>query len=323
MSPSRKTSTQIALLILLMTGAETAFGDAASSAPVAAQAAATPAENNAAPARGVQAAEARLYDLLGQLNYTSSRGAVPVLVIPAKEMDAQAFTRIVEDLSIMGRIIEKNLQGAQQEHFAYAMATELGRNVFLPSGGSGPRILRSSSGRPKPMYIGGYGALFSLRVGFPLVPPPQVPEPNKAAEQTDRVWAQAQQELLDPRGAARMQQGVPQESIYNAEAVADLRTTLMALLKHATNVRDLEPDAWLTILVQGPAPTAPSQPQDPLYAEQPTVYGELFYQANLSGAGDEGGTVMTLRTKKADIDQYAKGQLDEAQFQQRVQIVTH
>ena len=317
MSPSRKTTIRLASLILLTGGAQLAYGAAASTAPVVIPSNAAPAMPMA-PVATTPPADARLYDLLGQISYANARTAVPVLVIPAKEMDAQAFTRIVEDLSIMSRIIEKNLQGEVLERFGFTMITR--QPMLLPSDPTGPRILRSSSGGPKALYVGGYGAVFSLSVGFPLVPPPQAPEPNDAAEPTDRVWAQAQQELLDPRAASRPPQGVPQESLYNAQAVADLRTTLIALLKHATNIRDLEPEAWLTILVQGPAATAPSRPQGSSYDD--TNLAEL-YQNLLSDAPDMGRTLMTLRAKKADLDQYAKGQLDEAQFQQRVQLVTH
>jgi len=250
------------------------------------------------------------------------RGGASVLVIPAQEMTPETYDRIVEDLSIMNRIIEKNTR----------MTGDMGRIYGTILGEPGdvimvPRILRSLGGRSKPMYIGGYGAVFSLVVDFPLLPPPEAPEPNKVAEKPDPVWVGAQRELLDPQATLRLQRGPAQARTYRAEAVETLRSGLIGLLKHATNIRDLAPEAWLTILVQGPAPTtrggAPASA-----GVAGAVYGggspyEEHQALILPQMRSEGRTLLTLRAKKSDIDQYAKGQLDDAQFQQRVQIVTH
>ncbi len=130
---------------------------------------------------------------------SASAPAVAVLVIPAKEMDAATYGRIVEDLGVMSRIIEKTVRDLPDD--AYGLRTTGSRiYVFLPSDNSGPSVLRSLSARPKAIYIGGYGAVFSLHVDFPLVPPPAVPEPNKTAEKGDQVWAAAQRELANPAG---------------------------------------------------------------------------------------------------------------------------
>ena len=42
----------------------------------------------------------------------------PVLVIPAQEMPPETYDRIVEDLSIMSRIIEKSLREARNKSMA-------------------------------------------------------------------------------------------------------------------------------------------------------------------------------------------------------------
>ena len=252
-----------------------------------------------------------------EIGYAASRGGVPVLVIPAQEMEAETFGRIVMDLSIMSRIIEKSIRDAPalyDDMMARELEDMYGSEMFGQLDDTGLRILRSSKGRPRPMFIGGYGAVFSLQVEFPLVPPPEKPGEEQTAEPTDQVWAQAQRELLDPQAAARLQRGAPQAEPYRQEVVEGLKNALMAALKHATNIRDLEAEAWLTILVQGAAPTAQDLPMDvpPYGAPLPLV-----------GPRSTARTLLTLRARKADIDQYAKGQLDETQFQQRVQVVTY
>ncbi len=258
---------------------------------------------------------ARSTSLLGEVGYAASRGGVPVMVIPAQEMEAEAFSRIVMDLSVMSRIIEKSIRDAPalyDDMMTREFNDMYGSEMFGQLDDTGLRILRSSKGRPRPMYVGGYGAIFSLEVDFPLVPPPEMPSQEQTAEPTDQVWAQAQRELLDPQAATRRR--APQAEPYRQEVVEGLKNALTDALKHATNIRDLGAEAWLTILVQGPAPTVQGLPADSLYgAPLPP----------LASPRSTARTLLTLRARKADIDQYAAGKLDGAQFQQRVQTVTY
>ena len=290
-------------------------------AATAAPAAPTPPASLTPPSASSFSSSDQMVLRLNSLLRGELRGAAPVLVIPAQEMAPGTYDRIVEDLSIMNRIIEKNTR----------MIGDGGRIYGAVLGGPGdvmtPRILRSLGGRSKPMYIGGYGAVFSLVVDFPLLPPPEAPETNKVAERADRTWLQAQQELLDPQAALHPQRGTPQARTYRAEAVETLRSTLIGLLKHAANIRDLAPEAWLVLLVQGPAATTRAGAPDSggvggaVYGG-PSPYAE-HQTLILPETRGEGRTLLTLRAKKSDIDQHAKGQLDDTQFRQRVQIVTH
>jgi hypothetical protein len=262
----------------------------------------------------------QLLSRLSGFSTGTSRGFAAVLVIPAKEMPPETYDRIVEDLSIMSRIIEKSLRDGSEQTFgavgtAYGMysgADTYGHALLLPSDNTGPRVLRSSGGQPKAIYIGGYGAVFSLHVDFPLVPPPATAEPNKTADKTDRVWAAAQQELVNPQAGIRLRPGAPPARPYLPEAVENLRSTLLAVLRHASNIRDLEPESWLTILVQGPSSVA-DQSWDS--SDDPA--------ANLIGTRPAGRTLLTLRAKKTNIDQLAKGSLEQTEFQKRVQSTTY
>jgi hypothetical protein len=255
----------------------------------------------------------RLYSLAA----ANPGAAVPVLVVPAKEMSPEAYDRVAEDLNIMNRIFQKSVTEAPELYPYDALRREVATLQMLQHTGymspwQGDKwIFRSSSGRPRPLYIGGYGAVFSFQVSFPLVPPPETPKPDQTGEPMDQVWAAAQRELANPQAVTRALPATSQGEPYRQEAVEGLKSALTEALKHATNIRDLEPDAWLLILVQGPSPTVPSQSPNP--APDPVLV--------LPAAHAGGRTLLTLRAKKADIDQYAKGQLDDTQFQQRVQIV--
>lgn len=324
MSTLPKFSIPSTFLIALALCLRPAYGGSAGTAPASPAPAATaaPAPPGALPPVAAPSSSSpdQMVLRLNRLVGDDLRGAVPVLVIPAEEMTPETYDRIVDDLSIMNRIIEKSTRTVGDAGGIY------GAVLAGPGGIATPRILRAAGGRPKPMFIGGYGAVFSLMVDFPLLPPPEAPEPNKVAEKTDPTWAQTQRELQDPQAALRLQHGPAQGRVYRAEAVEAIRSTLIGLLKHATNIRDLESDAWVTILVQGPVPTARDEAPD----SGPTagaVYGGAapYPQQTLvlpMPMGSKGRTLLTLRAKKTDIDQYAKGQLDDAQFQQRVQIVS-
>jgi hypothetical protein len=324
---------KIALLILLAACARPAYsgsasaGEATSASASSLAPAATPGINQplgsvSAPTTATtRSSTGQSLPRLSGATGAARQAAAPVLVIPAKEMAPETYDRIVEDLSVMNRILEKSVTDAPELYEYDALRREAGAlqmlqlNGYVSSrqrGDRWPWILRASSGRPKPLYIGGYGVVFSLQVDFPLVPPPEAPEPNKSADKTDRVWAAAQRELVNPQPTIHLRPGVLQGAPYRAEAVENLRSTLIALLKHATNIRDLEPESWLTILVQGPSGVA-DQGQD----------SSGDQQASLIGARPSGRTLLTLRAKKADIDQLAKGSLEQTEFQKRVQITAY
>ncbi len=315
MSTLPKTVIPSALLITLALCAPPAYSGSASVDPASSGPAASAGVATGESGATVSAASQALSRLYGSFA-ANTRAAASLLVVPAKEMTPETYDRVVEDLSVMSRIIEKSVPTESEGLYSSSVTTSLytkgdsyGRALFLPSDGAGPQILRSSGGRPKAIYVAGYGALFSLRVSFPLVPPPEAPKASKAGEQTDQVWAAAQRELANPENAIRPRRAGPAGQPYKAEAVEDLKNTLTATLKHASNIRDLEPEWWLMVLVQGPAAVL-EQPQD------------SSHQALDLTPHATSGTLLTLRAKKADIDQFAKGQLDETQFRQRVQIVT-
>lgn len=316
-----KTTITSVVLTLLLVALRPVYGGSVSSAGVSP----APGAVSVAPSAGARAANAAPMApappmagvsplVLPNARTTGARGTLPVLVIPAQEMDPAASSRIAEDLSVMSRIIEKSVRDLRSDASGFVTAGDrVYGALFLPSDGFGPRVLRASGAHPKAIYIGGYGALFSLQVDFPLVPPPETSEPNKTAEKGDSVWAAAQRELTSPQTTSPVRTGMTPSRPYQPEAVENLRSTLIGLLKHATNIRGLEPESWLTILVQGPTAV---QDQTGVAASNDPFTG-------IVGARPVGRTLLTLRAKKADIDLFAKGQLDSTQFQQRVQIVAN
>lgn len=234
------------------------------------------------------------------------------LVIPNKETDVATTSRTIEDLGIMSRIIEKNILTP------YGVARNEWRDPFARVYGSadaGPRALFPSFGRPKPLYIAGYGATFFIRVDFPLLPPPtQTPE-QPTQTQEDSVWAQTKQSLTESPETGVVQQGRPAGQPYNQARVEGFRKSLIGTMKHAANIRGLEAGEWVTFVVQG---------QGPMIATPVTSAGATNgIVLPAAGPVSTGRSVMTLRATKADVDAYAKGQLSPEQFEQKVQAITY
>ena len=238
----------------------------------------------------------------------------PVLVVPGKPMDPQTIDQAVEDLSVMSRIFEKNAFG---EYYTLGGPGEVSvYELYRISTHSttGPGLLFPVLGRAKPMYLGGYGAVFFIQVSYPLLPPPEAPKEQPAGQQEDSVWAEAKRSVLEPQARPATPQGEAEAvEPYDREKVDAVRNALVVLMKHAANIRILEPAEWVAIVVQGPAVSAVRDAQEPSSTAitQPTV------------AATAGKTVMTLRATKADVDLYAKGQLNQQQFEQRLQVVTY
>lgn len=234
----------------------------------------------------------------------------PALVIPDKEIDFATTSRIMEDLSIMSRIIENNVLASHGIDRGGWREPVIGR--FASPDAVGPKALFSSVGRARPLYIGGYGVTFFIQVDFPLLPPTQAPE-KPTESQEDPVWTQTKRSLLEPRPSATGLPGEAVEQPYNQARVDSFRRSLTATLKHAANIRDLESAQSVTFVVQGQGSPA-SVPQ----RSQPGVV-----IPTVRNAPSFDRSAMTLRTTKADVDAYAKGQLTREQFEQRVQVTAY
>ena len=260
------------------------------------------------------APEAPLQSLFNDLGAGQGRLSDAVLVIPGKPMDQQTIGQIIEDLSVMSRIIAKNALGEYQGGSAFGSSVDFAWSSNSGSAGLGPAVLFPTPDRPKPMYLGGYGAVFFIEISYPLLPPQRPPE-QSAGQQEDSVWAQAKHDVLEPRTYAVLpQEPTEPAEPYSHEQVDTLRSQLIATMKHATNIRVLEPGEWVVVVVQGPA-AVPQASQNPP--------GGTTVTAPQAAATVAGKTVLTLRATKADVDQYAKGQLNQQQFEQRLQIITY
>lgn len=241
-----------------------------------------------------------------------SGGAGSVLVIPTAELKTEELAAMTEDMSIMSRIFEKNLEQAR-------IPTSRG-GLFVSSHDSLAALLGGAGGTIQSMYLQGYGALYLMKVDFPLSPPPQTEqkqEEETKKEETDPVWQQMRKEMYEPQEPGRRNTKEPQVE-YDAEKVENLKTALVKALKHAANIRSLKQDELVILAVTG---TGGSAGGSVMVATNTEVvaggHSQIVQQQSASSGSSQ--IVLVIRAKKSDIDSFAKNG-DYEQFRQRIQL---
>ncbi len=328
-----KTLTRTIIVLVALSMLATAFAQAQTNRPVAPSPAPSPPTPAPAPTP-VQAVSQELDSLIGSLSFRSQAGSGnTVLVIPSEQTTTEDLLTINEDMNVMSRIFEKNLE---QERVSTVTS-----NIFVSRSNVILPLLGSSRDQIQSMYLQGFGALFLLRVDFPLSPPPDVQEQEQEiqqSEQGDPVWDQMRQQMYEPEKVDRRRRTDSPESKYDPEKVENLKTTLIKALKHAANIRCLKPDesVILTIVGKGDitgttiAGARAIPGEDQIVIVQKDAYGtktqKVVQGDSLDVLEDMGlslPTVLVIRTKKSDIDIFAKGDIDFEKFHQRVQLLTY
>ncbi len=176
---------------------------------------------------------------------------------------------------------------------------------------------------------------------FPLLPPAESPKEQQTQEDIDPLWEQTKREMYEPQGSRSSRSsrtrrgggGINDSSAvkYDADKVEELKRKLIKELKHAANIRNLQPDESiiLTVTGKGYQPPAPAVvvienkakgPDDPDMEMLMLINQMEISQRSGSSAPP---TVLTIRVKKSDVDAFSKGELNFEQFRQKAQIFTY
>jgi hypothetical protein len=271
-----------------------------------------------------------------------------VLVVPATEVNSKELAEIMEDMQVMSHILDERFKETRRV-----------QGVFTDFGDFFGRDNRQTEA----IYLQGYGVLFSMEVNFAFSPAPK-PQPQQAAEpneQVDSTWQKARQQVFSP-GESRGPNGPDSAEEYNSQMVEELKRDLITTLKHAANIRDVQPNEWIILTVIGSGRLSGGFGGGGLMMGGMGGYGSSGYGGGMSGgmgggyaggysysggysdsgggmgggmggfgggmsgfggAGASGATVLTIRANKSDIDTFAKGELDYEQFRPKVQIFTY
>ena len=231
-----------------------------------------------------------------------------VLIIPTAETNAEELANITEDMRVMSRIIDKQVR---QSHIH-------GVGWFGHSGGL---FSRDTQG----IYLDGYGALFLMKVDFPLSPPVETEEEKRVEEDVDPIWEQARREMYEPENI-RVRRDcfhLEQEEKYDAEKVEDLKRRLIKTLKHGANIRNLKPNEWVILAVTGEGGQPCGVVRSRIFVKTDKDKGVISTQPISSVMGFSSPAVLTIRVKKTDVETFSKGKLDFDQFRKRVQILMY
>jgi hypothetical protein len=241
-----------------------------------------------------------------------------VLIIPKAASNAKDLTEVEADLNVMAHILDKAVRSDKS-------ARAMGIPVFgwIPGG----------SAVPQNLYIEDYGALFFLNVNYSLLPPPDKSSEVDTKEKLPSEWEQARREMARPSPAggadalATYGESFEREFLwsggapapYDADKVEELKKSLISALKNAANIRKLNTDETVTVVVTGPGGTrrfiknggsGPRQSQD-----EEVKISELN-----PGAREPASTSVNLvmRVRKADAEAFQNGKLDLDEFRKKV-----
>jgi len=164
-------------------------------------------------------------------------GSRKVLVVPAEEVKPEDLVVITEDLQVMSYILDERFKETRRI-----------QGVFTDFGDFFGRDNRQTEAT----WLQGYGVLFSMEVSFSFSPPPKA-QPQQAeppGEQADSTWQRARQQVFSP-GEFDGPEGSGSAEEYNSQVVEELKRDLITTLKHAANIRGLQPDEWIILTLAG------------------------------------------------------------------------
>jgi hypothetical protein len=252
----------------------------------------------------------QFYNVIG--NGEGMPGQQNRLIIRTSEADPASMSDIREDLAVMSRIVNKAVD----------------RAVGRPARDSAMGIVLSAlpgSRRPDSLYLEGYGTVFFVNVKFPLVPSAPKDE-DKAAQTPDSTWEQTKRELSVERPAVPRLWEVPSGDVpaeYKSEPVDALKKELLESLKNATNLRHLKPEESVTIAVIGHRSAALGRLKRVGTMNKSGTRKAELHAVDVSGRAPDRESMLTIRVKKADVDAFAKGEIDSAEFAKHASVLTY
>lgn len=271
--------------------------------------------------------------LTSTLKVLPSTGAVKVLVIPSLRAKTEDLAAITEDMSIMCRIFDKKI--GRQHLSSGGVPYEGNYPEVIYDGWAYPAefSLQGHNNPTEGIYLDGYGALFLLSVNIPLAPPPEIPG-QKTEEGADPTWEQAKREMHTPaQGTLSYNSDPPyvrwggiaqQHEQYDVEKTEELKKNLIKTLKHAANIRNLKSDDWVTVAIRGTAPAVVVKEvvERSIDGEGSLNVDHVTPIITRAGYASPSATLMTIRAKKADIDAFAKADLDSDEFSGKIEVLT-
>lgn len=241
---------------------------------------------------------------------SAHHGPKGLVVVRSGEVDPKDEDNLEMDMAVMSHLLTRTLE-EKVESRPHA-ANVLGIDVFYS-----PALNQMQS-----LYLEGYGALFMLKVNFPLLPAAK-DEASKEKNSGSSEWESAKQDLYGQGRAIKYSFAGGEK--YDETKVNSLKDALLQALSNGSNIRGLKPDDSLTVCVLGahsdtqfrfkmtkapPTATPPAQAPDQV----------SIYERDSSSPRQ---SMLTIRVKKSDVDAFAKGKLSLDEFRKRATIAVY
>ena len=237
------------------------------------------------------------------------------LIISTGSLEDDDVAILEEDMTIMARILEKsvNRSGAGDEPDRKAMGIHLWA--------LGQALNRGA----RDIYVEGHGAIFILGANMPLAGQPKAVEGEKEKKETNSAWESTRNELYgendsEPKRIRRERVAAPQ---FDAGRLDALKKNLTESLKNASNIRGLKDNETVTIVVQGTSGRGFASVANGNVRVQRTPGNVEAFAFNAEPRKGGPKTLLTLRAKKSDINDFAKGKIDGEQFRKKVSVSTY
>jgi hypothetical protein len=264
----------------------------------------------------------RLKSIIGRGN-----GAERTLVIPRDTADTNRIVNMEEDLNVMAHILAKAADSDGKP--ARAMGIAVYSNPF------------GQSTAPQNLYLEGYGAVFFLKVNFPLLAPPDRESGTSADETPSSEWEEARREISQspqPFGAGGGGSGgyggsfagggafIPGNApvAYDSERVETLKRELIAALKNVAHIRNLNPDEVVTVVVTGPGTMSDAKTKKRTVTNE-ADYGAAVerYEVLMGERPETRFANLILHVKKSDAEAFRSGNLSADDFRGRVGMILY
>jgi len=165
--------------------------------------------------------------------------AGPAVIIQFSQSDPRSVDTLQEDLNVMSLLLQKKIEQTFGEN---SPTYRMGIPLLLQPGQRGIESL----------FLDGFGAVFTLNVNFPLVPPPASKAKERDSTTGSDDWDRARKELYGARETEeQMNPYGPNALPYDAGQVDALKRALLDSLRNAANIRGLKPEDWVVVSVFG------------------------------------------------------------------------
>lgn len=245
---------------------------------------------------------------------------IRTLVVSPKTTDPKAITEIEEDLAVMSRLLNKEVEKEVGSDPSRAMG------IVITSWGNETKA-------PEAIYLEGYGALFTLNVNFPLTPPPDDQPEKKTAAPADSEWDRARLEVFggneanDPMNVFLAPGGHAPGPEYDADKVDNLKRAVLNTLRNATNIRILKPEDYVNVAVLSyPNRLGGGGAYGMAHATvtvTTTKDGQTVTKTTENSTDAWRQSTLTVRVKKADLDSYANGKLTLDELHKKAAITVY